>query len=564
MPKYNENFLPAKFSISSEGCLFYEDKRIATGYAKVISHEITIHTSGKKTINANFELFVGVNKIETSMTLEELKTTEFTEFSALYFDIPFKQNLGLFKQTIRYQLSQIPPQTFYGVDKLGISEIQGTRIYCFGNRTINPQNLNLRIADSIQNYALEYTPCINEQNLANGLDKFLSLNPSVSLVLMAYLTLGLSRQLFLDAKIPIKFVLFIVGQNQSFKTTLSSLYFNLYNRHQDIESHLYNFTSTEKRLIQVLGQMKDCPIIFDDLNKSDSQSIMRSQEQKASSLIRIAANNVSRETMHESYDVKGQLVFCGEYMLENMSTCNRTFLLQFSSDMFEKEKITELKNNADVIPQFAFEYAKWLLANYEKIKRAAKNSYQQYLKLRQNEAAYQERLNASACVLRIAFELFTDFCEFKGWNSLTHYAKEFTLHTTNLMNAQIEVQNLDGEKIVDLCCDLYIAIYEHDKFNLDADYYKGVSDYFYNEKKDLFCITGSAASTIIFEHFGKTYNYYNIFNDFYKLDLLEVDRNKNGSRTKKIGKNGKRYYCIRMTKWQDYVRETLLETNHYD
>lgn len=555
-------FLPDNFKIDRQGHLFYNEQRIANGYVKVLEHLITVKSNGVEAISAKLSFAINGKENVMTYTMGEINETQFWEFSTLLLELPRKQSLELFKHHIRYQLAHVEPVKFYEIDKLGFAKVNGKRCFCFGNKLIGVENQKFCIASSINRFALEYDP-VDNQRLKAGIKMYLDLNPKVCLVLMAYLTLGLSRQLFIDAGVPIKFVLYIVGHNQSFKTTLACLYFNLYNRHQDIESHLYNFTSTEAKLVQVLGEMKDTPIIFDDLNKSDSASAMRAQEQKASSLIRIAANNVRRQTMRSSYDIEGQLVFTGEYCLHNISTNNRTFLLQFSSDLFDKSKIKKLQDNADIIPQFAEDYVAWLLKNYDSKVEEIKRQYDKYLTIREEQEVYQERLNNSANILRIAFNLFYDFCEDMGWSDFSEYADTFPVHILNLMNQQIEAQNLEGEYIPDYCCELYYALRNKCQFDMPeekpTEYYAPAI--YYQEKKDLLYVSGDIASEAIYEKTGKKVNYYLIFNDLFKMGFLETDNNKAGSRTKKANnKCKKRYYVIHYSDWENYVKEMTLDS----
>lgn len=555
--------LPKDFIIDDNGHLFYKEEHIANGYPVVLHHTITQKPSGQQVISV--ELCFNVNGTEYIQvySMNQLEKAKFLEVPMLYLEHPRTQSLELFKQTIRFQLSLIKPSIVYEINQLGYSVVNEKRVYCFGNKLIGPSDLNTSISEDLKRFELQYTR-MEDQSLACGLNKFLALNPSVSLAMMSYLVLGLSRQLFIDAGVPVHFVLFITGRNQSFKTTLSCLFFNLYNRHEDMETHLYNFSSTKARLVQALNQVKDASLVFDDLNKSDSASIMRKQEETVSSLIQMAANNVGKQTMRDSYKIAGQLVFCGEYTLKNMSTNNRTVLLQFSSELFEKQKIKELQEQADVIPQFAEEFVSWSLEHYDTIVSWIDKRNKQFLTDLGKENTNEKRLATSINILRIAFELFASFCEQKGWQNLVTYAEKLPIHLTNLMCEQIEALNLEGEKEDDLCCELFFAL--HDRFYNDLPEEKPTKKFvppvYYDIKNELLCIKGNFATEVLFERIGKVINYPKIFNEFYKMDFLITDKCKDNNRTKQIGKCKSRYYCIRYLDWKSYVREMVEDENY--
>jgi len=555
--------LPKDFSIDKDGAVFYKEDCISNGFVTVLHHTLIRKQSGQEVISVELCFHIAGEEYMKKYSVEQLEKTKFLDVPILYLEHPRTQSLELFKQIIRFQMSQIKPTIIYEINRLGYSVINGKRVYCFGNKILGASDLNTCIAEELKDFELQYN-CVNAQTLAYGLNKFLSLNTDVTLVMMAYLVLGLSRQCFADAGVPIHFVLFIAGQNQSFKTTLSCLYFNIYNRHDDVETHLYNFSSTKSRLIQVLDKIKDAPIIFDDLNKSDSSTIMRKQEETVSSLIQMAANNVGKQTVNDSYKISGQLVFCGEYTLRNMSTNNRTFLLQFSAGMFDKHKIKELQDYADIIPQFAEEYVSWLLENYLDVSQRIMERFKKFSAEISKNDGNQNRLTVSANILVISFELLMSFCEYKGWNSLLSYANDFPLCVQNLVCDQIEELRLEGEKEMDICCELFFALYD----SVYGDFpEEKPTEYFdppiyYNSSKDFLYIKGGVAADILHKRTGKVIKYPQIFTEFYKLGFLDVDRTKDNLRTKQPGKTKKRYYCIRYQEWKAYVKERVEDENY--
>ena len=558
-PKYT--FLPTDYSVRETSCLFYKNKRIASGFAKVESVTNKVLSSGRVITTLDLTIISEKAKHSRSYTTSELDATSFSELvNVLYFELPHSSSVEHFKQTIRYQLSRMHAKMVYEIDHLGFNTVCGKKYYAFGQKVIGEQQGSVNdicVSSSLKDYKLEYTEQSNHE-LEIGLDKYLSIKPAVSLAMFAYLTLGLSRQVFLDANVPIKFVLFIVGKNQSFKTTLSSLFFNVYGRHENLERHVYNFTSSEALLRTVLDQSKDITLVFDDLNLSDSKAEMRTQERLVSSLIRTAANNIPKQTKNSSYLVSGQLVFCGEYTLRNISTNNRIFLLQFASNMFEKSAINELYKYADVIPQFAYEFVAWLLQNYSDMTAFVYNEYNVYLRERETQATSQERLHMSEFVLNAAFQLCCNFFEYKGWSNLLRFKGEFKMYISNLVNEQIEELHLNGEVETDYCFELFHALnnaYQFEDFPEKKPNGEVKPDLYYSAKKDLLCITGDYAASLLFERTKKVVSYRHIFEDFYKHGFLDLDNNKANSRTKYVGTCKKRYYCIFYSEWKQYVEE---------
>lgn len=547
--------IPKNYKVDDQGQLFYEDKCVSIGFAIVEKYIIVKKISGKEVGFIKVKFYFHNSEYLQEYSIEEFEKTKFHEVPALFLEHPRSVSLELFKQFIRYQIVWMKPIVSYEISHLGYAMINGKRVYCFGNKVLGATDLDIRIADEIKGYELQYHR-VDAHALARGLDKFLNVNPAVSLAMISYLVLGLSRQVFFDADVPVKFVMFVVGEQQSFKTTLASLFFNLYNRQDNIETHLQNYSSSTPKLVQVLDQFKDTTLVFDDMNESNSSSVKRRQEEAVASLIQMAANNIGKKTTRNAYKVAGQLVFCGEYMLTNPSTVNRTILLQFTQDMFDCRKVEELEAYADTIPQFAEEYVSWILKNYDSVKEYIRQRYGIFMNELSENNTDQKRIVTSANILRIAFELFMNFCEYQGWQNLLTYKDVFSLHLTNLICKQVDVYQLAQKEKPDICCELYFSIHERYFNDLPEKAPKKnfVPPVYYDERNELVYIRGEAATEFIHLRTGEIVPYLEIFREFDKLNLLISYRSKDKSRSINAPKTKHRYYCIRYMDWREYVK----------
>ena len=556
-------FLPTHFSISEDGSLLYGEEPIANGYGEVRQVTETKSSSGKQVTNITINFVVGNETKEVEISQAQLLNVKSPEllFSRLYLESPRKKTLELFKQTLMYQVANTEPVVKYKIDQLGFSKLaNGERIYAMGNKVLGKTSCMVCYEDSLMDYKLQYTP-LSDADFAEGLKRYLTLQPDVAPVMLAYLTLALSRQAFLDAGLLPKFSLFITGVHQSFKTTLSALYFNIYNRHEDIEACLHNLTSTEMSLVRTLTRQKDSPTIVDDLNRSDSRITEKRQEKAASMLIRVAANNVARESMHESFEPKTQLVICGEYTLKNPSTNNRIILLEFEKNMFEKSKITDLQKRQDVIPMFAEHYIKWLLENYDCKVKYIKERSDEYKDSRAEDDTYQERLNMSANILKLAFDLFLEFCKYKRWSQFSDFKPKFNVAVNNVITNQIEALELDENDTIDFVAEAYISIMHRGDFSTGKGKPSLWEKQIYISKAhDTVYVPGRILTDAVNIQLGKEYECATIANAFDMAGLLLKDNSKKGYRCKKAG--GKRCYHIKLTAWEDYIAEKkMMEEN---
>lgn len=110
---------------------------------------------------------------------------------------------------------------------------------------------------------------------------------------------------------------------------------------------------------------KNMVSIIDDLNLDDSKR--KEQEAKISGLIRAATNGVGRETMRDQKAINAQPIFCGEYLLRNISTNNRLLIVHLKQGQINKEKLLEIQKNANLLTAFAEQFITWVLMEYRSL-----------------------------------------------------------------------------------------------------------------------------------------------------------------------------------------------------
>lgn len=155
-------------------------------------------------------------------------------------------------------------------------------------------------------------------------------------------------------------------------------------------------------------------LIVDDLNKDDSRAIERQQEAKLSGLIRTAANGVGRETAKDQKKVNGLPLFCGEYALTNPSTVTRLLIIWLEKGQIDKEKLLAIQSTPELLTAFANLPIPWLLNNFSSLSDYIKHAFGIF-RMEQAKSNYQERLNGHMAVMKIAYSLFLNFCQEKGW-----------------------------------------------------------------------------------------------------------------------------------------------------
>ena len=490
------------------------------------------------------------------LKLDDLKHVDFQLDVDSRCYVEDKQTRECLIDFIMYQLSRIDDdqiQNIYSLDKLGYAYINGMVVYNAGSRIIGAKGIKVISDASLKKYSLVKDRSIPSEKLNARINQMIQLNDGITPILFSYLILALLREPFHKAGVPIRFCMYLLGESQSFKTTLATYYCSIYNRDTDVECWLHNLTATETALMSILDKEKDCISIIDDLNKSDSKSQERLQEAKISALIRVAANDVGKETIRNQKEVNSQVLFCGEYPLKNISTNNRLIVLFLKQGMIDSKKLLKVEEKPVFLSTFADSFIQWVLKNYERVCDDIRCSYEDFIQNRANDPGYQERLNRSAGILSVAYQIFLNYCKDNSWN--VYLSKEqYEMILVNVIRDQIEYLQLDAPEEEDCIAKLYEAL----RYEMNADNvintrpnYCWENLIYHNTGNDCIYIPGSKLDEMICDFCCKK-SKLELVNSFEKVGILCVDRNKNHTRTKKLA--GKRCYVFRYDIWTEYVK----------
>lgn len=468
----------------------------------------------------------------------------------------------LIAKLIRQQIVKCSCKERFCIDKLGWQNINGKRIYCAGNTVIgDASNLDINCLDELMQYKFEVKSFENDEcaktNIKEYLNLYLGLYEEKSALVFAYFILALLKELFEEASIPIRFSMFLTGENQSYKTTIASYGTALYYRLTNVEEKIHNLSGSEAQLHRVLDVEKDMVSLIDDLNLSDSKIIMREQEKKISSIIFSAANNVGRETMKYRYSINSLVMFCGEYCLTNTSTNNRLVVIKLEKDGVNKTELTKFEKKAGNLSLFTQWFIEWCSVKYDSIVWHLKEMFQEYRNVGDAEEVYQERLKDHYKLLSMSYSIFMQFCDEKGL-AIKLSQEKFDSFLENAMYEQIELLRLDNIEENDYVKEVFEYLrndwdfYVFEQQGKRNEYWR--KDIYYDQDQEMIYIPGNILSQLVSGSNENAISPYKVASQFEKLDLLCMDKNKNHSRTKKI--KGKRVYCIDYCKWEAYIKET--------
>lgn len=328
----------------------------------------------------------------------------------------------LFKIYISKQFKNINPEIKY--EQIGWRNINGKYIYLHGNGVIGVNNTDMKgssdkkleIDDSLTNIeALKLTHLLT--NLSNDLTK--------TIPLFLYSHLSVLKELFVISGAEPKFVLWIYGLTGSMKTSVSKVFFNLFNRTQS--KITATFKDTTAAVEMKAFEYKDSIILLDDYHPSTSYNEKKNMESLASNVLRMFGDGITKSratktmTKQKEFPPRGLCVITGEDKLGGESTVARYIGIEVSAGDYSKTDILSFhQRNPLVFSTHMHYFIEWVCKNFKELCDLIK---EQFAVFRNNNIALfrHKRLAETYTIFHITSEIFLSYCENMGYLTSDEY-----------------------------------------------------------------------------------------------------------------------------------------------
>lgn len=233
--------------------------------------------------------------------------------------------------------------------------------YLSASGAIGKECINVRLSRENARYELPLYP-ENEQEAIKASLSFLNIGkkeitiPLFAITYLSPLTTLLNPQ-------P-NFVSYIYGQTGTFKTTLSLLQLSHFGKFNSI-ANLNNFDDTANSVERKGFVLKDVLTVLDDFHPSSQKKDAQSKESLAQRLIRSYSNRTARGRLNSDasdkgrYEPRGFLQITGEELPTLPSTQARTFIVEIEPGDIDRDKLTAIQNQADLLPHAMCSYILW-------------------------------------------------------------------------------------------------------------------------------------------------------------------------------------------------------------
>jgi 5S rRNA maturation endonuclease (ribonuclease M5) len=245
--------------------------------------------------------------------------------------------------------------------------INGNWVYLHAEGAIGGENILTKPQKGLENYVLPPTV----KNVKNAIDtalKFLDIGkPEITYPLFAYIFLTPLTTL-VD---PPRFSLYLYGPTGSLKTTTAVLALNFFGKFNYCGHSSFADTLNALELKSFL--LKDSLHLLDDLSPATQRTQQNHSENIAQYLIRAYSNRFGRRRMtydlkaRNGYNPRGMLIITGEDTIKIQSTQARLLTLEFDRDSIDKEKMSFMYKNTDLLRETMVGYLLFIRDKIDKL-----------------------------------------------------------------------------------------------------------------------------------------------------------------------------------------------------
>ena len=301
-----------------------------------------------------------------SYSFGEIEKIDFNAIDPRLWVADDKKSIRTLKNFIRKQIAELDIQSEVVLDRLGWYRSGNEILFCAGS-TIIPDDAGAayRIDRGLGKYKLCIDNECSEQEALIGALNVINIDFTISAPIFITGMLGVMRKLVLDAGVNPPCALYVVGETQTRKTTLTKVATMLYNR-DSLSSNtcgIARLDSSVPKIMEHIEKQKDSSFILDDLFKSSDRTLRRKMEGTLREVLRACVDNTRRQNMNASPEINAQLIVTAEYLLDNLTDIGRCFIIHVDSPV-DSERLHNASKHPLVLSTFYHYFIKYISSNY--------------------------------------------------------------------------------------------------------------------------------------------------------------------------------------------------------
>ncbi|WP_156043231.1 hypothetical protein [Paenibacillus sp. UNC451MF] len=285
---------------------------------------------------------------------------------------PIISNAAQYIQDIIYRINEFVPYVDEYCSLGWIKDSNGQSKYITGTNIIGEHNADhVVIDDSLKEFHLKTTDISEKNAFKFVLNTMLPIAPiEISNTALSFMLLSLMTSVFKDWRYKPDFVYYLFGESGSRKTSISKLFFNMYEQYADAVP--INFKATGPAMEQMMVNMRDTVTLIDDIAPSISSAERHETEKKLENIVRAYGDSVGRQKMeskNKTVHMKpGGLaaITAEDNVFKSLSSLARCFMIPIRKEDINLERLTAAQGNRTYFPTAIRFYLQAITENFEK------------------------------------------------------------------------------------------------------------------------------------------------------------------------------------------------------
>ena len=542
-----------------DGWIYSDGKPISN--FQILPQNLRIHYSrnGERKLTVRCVLITKDKITEVDIPYNDLQNGKFKKHlpnGFVVFTVWSKQLERLFCNSILQTMADLPNEKTTCLS-FGYNIINDRHVFNAGDRLINGSQIDNWKSDS--DVRMRYTKpqphnvykdLIFSFSRANNYPEALFIATSIPYVLPL---------VDKDKRDRYDFSLYIVGNSSSGKTEIAKLLGTPFEGNEHMVS-----LSSDIEAIHKLSAYKDCTVVIDDLNATDSDEIRRNKEKKLAAIIE-TKQSVGRAIIDgKNTKIPAMPIITAEYLLKAVGALNRCMIFHIDRP-FKPSELTWLQENHDTYIAFINSFIEFICMNFDELQTDVNKflSTRKYrMKDGENIPGWQRISNIQfilEATLMVVMKFFGDEDDKLGcfpsfWSPFKESIQECKEYTAELLRKRsMDKEELLMYELLSAILDPQSGIVTDNKssFLRDLDKHKNSLPerfVYYHEDKKLFCLRSEDAVRFLD---GKMSNR----KIPQKLDDMGLIRTTDSERTIRVFKKDKniRLICLKQKAVANYL-----------
>jgi hypothetical protein len=252
----------------------------------------------------------------------------------------------------------------------GWKNIQGQFYYVINDGVIGNHPLRMCGAEELK-FQYNFAAVGNQAIFGEAMNMMgICSEGSIGTILFLYAHLSCMTTVFDLAGFSVKFLVALIGETNSRKTSLAWVYTKLFNREQDKPD--ITFTSTKGGIETMVAKYSDAPLLVDDFRPGVNSQQSKDMSSKLELLSRLYGDRVMITRMkgtvdNQSYPVRGGCVITGEGIdnegIESSST--RRITLFIDRNQVNNDRLSYYQQYPYIFPTYLYDFLLYVTQNFD-------------------------------------------------------------------------------------------------------------------------------------------------------------------------------------------------------